>query len=176
MRSNRGPASPPTVEGVSVLRPLTHDDLDALVEVQREGAVLALGHIFPQQEHPFPTSQVRARWTAEVGDPGIDCFAVVPDGEIAGFAAIRGNELLHFGTAVRTWGTGLADAAHREVLDELRAHGHRAAWLRVFEDNRRAVRFYERRGWRATDSTSRTTFPPYPVLRRFEIDLSDGMS
>ncbi|MBO3089270.1 GNAT family N-acetyltransferase [Cellulomonas dongxiuzhuiae] len=156
---------------MAVLRPLAHDDLEVLLQVQREGGEVGLGHIFPQDEHPFPVARVRARWEAEIDDPGTDCFAVVLDGRLAGFAATRGDELLHFGTAVRTWGTGLAGAAHDEVLAHLRGQGHRAAWLRVFDDNRRAVRFYERRGWRATGTTSRTTFPPYPVLRRYERDL-----
>jgi len=157
-----------------VLRALTRDDLDDLLEVQREGAVAGLGHIFPQAEHPFPVSQVRARWAQELDDPGIDCFAIVDDGRLAGFAATRGNEFLHFGTAVHTWGTGLADTAHDEILAHLRAQGHRRAWLRVFEENRRAVRFYERHGWQRTDIVSRTTFPPHPMLRRFEVTLPHG--
>jgi RimJ/RimL family protein N-acetyltransferase len=154
-----------------VLRRLTQDDLDLLMEVQRAGAVLGLGHIFPQHEHPFPTAQVRARWVSEIDDPGTDCFAVVLDRDLAGFAATREDQFLHFGTAVGTWGSGLADAAHRDVLEHLRAQGHRSAWLRVFDGNRRAVRFYGRRGWVATNATSRTSFPPYPVLRRYEITL-----
>jgi len=158
---------------MSVLRRLTHDDLDLLLEVQRAGAVLALGHIFPQSQHPFPTAQVRARWAAEIDDPGTDCSAIMLDGELAGFTATLGNQFLHFGTAVSTWGSGLAGAAHGEVLEHLHAQGHRSAWLRVFDDNRRATRFYERRGWRPTDATSRTDFPPYPVLRRYEITLPD---
>lgn len=161
------------VTGVAVLRPLTRDDLGALLEVQREGAVAGLGHIFPQDAYPFPTEQVRGRWEAELDDPAVDCFAVVLDGEVAGFAATRGDELLHFGTALATWGSGLAGLAHEEVLVHLRARGHRTAWLRVFEDNVRAVRFYERRGWRATGVVSRTSFPPYPVLRRDERALEE---
>jgi putative acetyltransferase len=156
-----------------VLRPLRHDDLDALLEVQRVGAVTGLGHIFPQAEHPFPTPQVRARWAVELDDVGTDCFAVVLDGTLAGFAATRDDELLHFGTALHMWGSGLADLAHDEILDHLRAGGHRRAWLRVFDENRRAVRFYVRHGWRGTDVTTRTTFSPHPVLRRFERDLTE---
>ena len=156
-----------------VLRPLTRDDLDALLRVQREGAVAGLGHIFPQDEHPFPVVRVRERWEAELADPGVDCFVAVREGEVAGFAATRGAELLHLGTAPVTWGSGLAGLVHDELLDHLRGQGHRAAWLRVFDENRRAVRFYERRGWRATATVSRTTFPPHPVLRRYERDLDD---
>jgi diamine N-acetyltransferase len=162
------------VAAVAVLRPLTRDDLEALLQVQREGAVLGLGHIFPQADHPFPSTRVRERWAGEIDDPGVDCFAVVLDRQVAGFAATRGDELLHFGTAVRTWGSGLAGAAHDEVLAHLRAQGHRSAWLRVFDENARAVRFYERQGWRRTTTTSRTSFPPHPVLRRYERSLTGG--
>lgn len=130
-----------------VLRPLTPADLDALLVVQEEGAVAGLGHIFPQDEHPFPVAAVRARWEVELADPGIDCFAVLDDaGRLAGFAATQVDQFLHFGTAVATWGSGLAGRAHDAVLDHLRAQGHEVVWLHVFEENVRARRFYERRG------------------------------
>lgn len=155
-----------------VLRHLTERDVDTLVDVQREGAVLGLANIFPQDSHPFPTATIRERWRAELADPAVDCFVVVQAGQIAGFAATRSDEFLHFGTAVRTWGTGLAGQAHDEVLAHLRDRGYQSAWLRVFEENERAVRFYVRRGWTATDVTSRTSFAPYPTLRRYERPLS----
>ena len=104
---------------MAVLRPLVVDDLDELVDVQREGGEVGLGHIFLQDTHPFPTARVRARWEAELADPGVDCFAVVRDGMLSGFAATRGDELLHLGTAVSTWGSGLAGLAHDEVLAHL---------------------------------------------------------
>jgi RimJ/RimL family protein N-acetyltransferase len=148
---------------------MTADHLDELMVVQREGAVAGLGHLFPQDTHPFPTERVRARWREELADPAVHCFVVVgADGEVAGFAATRGDELLHLGTALRTWGSGLAGRAHDELLDHLRRRGHEVAWLRVFDENLRAVRFYRRRGWVPTDETSRTSFPPHPMLRRLE--------
>ncbi|MEW1953613.1 GNAT family N-acetyltransferase [Terrabacter sp. NPDC080008] len=152
----------------SVLQSLTLGDLDALMEVQREGAVIGLGHILPQAEHPFPVARVRARWEREIADPDVDCFTITLAGEVAGFAATRRGELLHFGTAVSTWGSGLADAAHTELVDHLRGMGHRDLFLRVFDENTRAVRFYVRRGWIRTEHTTRTTFPPHPTLRRYE--------
>ncbi len=155
-----------------VLRPLTVEDLDRLVIVQREGAVAGLGHIFPQETHPFPVATVRSRWEEEIADPKIDCFAIVADGVLAGFAATRADELLHFGTALDTWGTGLASQAHAEVLDQLIMKGCARAWLRVFDENRRAVRFYEKHGWQWTEITSRTSLPPYPLLRRYELTLT----
>ncbi len=155
-----------------VLRPLVTEDLDRLMIVQRAGAVAGLGHIFPQETHPFPVDTVRARWETAIADPGIDCFAIMAAGALAGFAATRSDELLHFGTAVDTWGSGLAGQAHAELIDHLITTGWDAAWLRVFEENRRAVRFYEKHGWHRTEITSRTTFPPHPLLRRYELSLT----
>lgn len=155
-----------------VLRRLTEEDLDSLLKVQETGAVLGLCHIFPQAEHPFPTDSVRARWTRELSSAEKDCFAVIHKGELAGFAATRADEFLHFGTAVDRWGTGLAGAAHDEVLDHLRAQGYKRAWLRVFDENIQAIRFYVRHGWMATEITSRTTYAPFPTLRRYEIQLT----
>ncbi len=131
----------------------------------------ALGHIFPQETHPFPRAAVRARWVHELADPAIRSFAAEEGGVLVGFAAARGSELFHLGTARRTWGSGLAGRMHDELVATIGAAGYRVAWLRVFEENRRAIRFYERRGWRATDEVSWSLFAPHPVLRRFELDL-----
>jgi RimJ/RimL family protein N-acetyltransferase len=155
-----------------LLRRALLSDLPALMDVQQAGAVKALAHIFPQDAHPFPRAEVQARWMAEIADPEIDAFVIAQDdGEICGFAAIRGNELLHFGTAVKTWGTGYAARAHTQLAERLAAGGATCARLRVFEDNLRARRFYEKMGWRQTDRRSRTSFPPYPVLVEYELDL-----
>ncbi|KRE54674.1 GNAT family N-acetyltransferase [Phycicoccus sp. Soil748] len=153
---------------MSVIGPLNLADLETLIAVQREGAVASLGHIFPQKTHPFPEHQVREGWKREIADPDVDCFVINDAGRVAGFAATRADELLHFGTAVSTWGTGLAGLAHTELLEHLRAKGHREIFLRVFDENTRATRFYLRRGWVRTDETTRTTFPPHPTLRRYE--------
>lgn len=151
-----------------MLQPLAEHDLDPLLAVQREGAVTGLNHIFPQDSHPFPTQTVRNRWLAQLADPDIDCFAILNADQVTGFAATRADQLLHFGTAVRSWGTGLAGQAHDEVLEHLRGRGYRTAWLTVFEENERAIRFYIRRGWVPTGVRSRTTFPPHPTLCRYE--------
>ena len=150
-------------------------DLSALVEVQRAGAVLALGEIFPQDTYPFPTEEIRARWGAEIADPQIDAFVIVDsEGAVVGFAATRGEELLHFGTAAETWGTGLAARVLAEIVDRLVLAGVTVARLRVFEGNGRACRFYEKQGWAATLRRSRTLFPPYPVLVEYERRLRAG--
>lgn len=158
------------------LRAMTEIDVPAVVAVQEPGAVAALVDVFPQAEHPFPREEVARRWVEEVADPRIDCWVVEEgagdDGVVVGFAAARGDELLHLGVALERWGTGVAQAAHDALLDRMRERGVALAWLRVFEGNARGRRFYERLGWAATGDRSRSTFPPYPVLLRYERALT----
>ena len=154
-----------------VLRHLEATELDSVVAVEREGAVAGLAHVFPQETHPFPTEAVRARWSSAIASDETRCFAIDDGRGLAGYAAIRGTELVHFGTAVATWGTGLAGRAHEEVVHELQGTGKDGAWLRCLEDNRRAVRFYRRHGWVPTDETSPSPFAPWPTLRTFTLGL-----
>jgi diamine N-acetyltransferase len=152
---------------------MAREDLDDVLVLQREAAVAALGHIFPQDEHPFPSDEVRARWSNEIESSEVDCFVVLGlQGEVAGFAATRGNELLHFGTAIRTWGYGLAERAHDAIVEHLGNEGFAEGCLRVFEENHRARRFYERRAWLATGERSRTSFAPHPVLVHYARSLA----
>jgi RimJ/RimL family protein N-acetyltransferase len=154
------------------LRPLTEPDLGALIELQETGGITGLGHVFPQDTNPFPRAQVAARWRSEIADPDTDALAVEVEGGLLGFVALHGDELLHFGTAVETWGTGLADDAHDLAVDRLARRGIRTARLWVFAENGRARRLYERLGWRPTGATRPTTFPPYPTMLAYELDLT----
>jgi putative acetyltransferase len=155
-----------------LLRDAGLPDLPALMDVQQSGALHALTHIFPQDAYPFPRAEIQSRWAAEIADPDTDVYVVEDHaGQIVAFAAIRDNELLHFGTAVETWGTGLAAQVHDQLIQRLAATGAAHARLRVFADNHRARRFYEKLGWRRTDRLSRTSFPPHPVLVEYEFDL-----
>lgn len=158
-----------------LLRRAVLSDLPDLLDVQQAGAVKGLAHIFRQDLYPFPRAEVHARWESELADPAVDVYVIVDDtGRIAGFAAIRGDELLHFGTAVESWGGGLASAAHDELLVRFAAAGVVRARLRVFEENGRARRFYEKMGWRPTGRLTRTSFAPRPVLVEYELELSGG--
>ena len=152
-----------------MLRRATIDDVHALVDVQEHGAIASLSHIFPQATYPFPRAEVLHRWRGEIADPQIHTYVSTDAaGRISGFAATRAAELLHFGTAVETWGSGLAQELHDAVLDELKATAPTGyIWLRVFEANMRARRFYERLGWTRSGRRTRTTFAPYPVLLEY---------
>jgi RimJ/RimL family protein N-acetyltransferase len=143
-----------------------------MMDVQHSGAVRALAHIFPQDAYPFPRTMLQSRWASEIASLEVDVYVIEDDeAQVVGFAAIRGNELLHFGTAVQTWGTGLATAAHGKLIERLAEAGATSVRLRVFEENHRARRFYEKLGWRPSNRVSRTSFPPHPVLIEYELDL-----
>ena len=148
-----------------VLRPMRPDEVDSVVTVQQEGAVADLRTYLSQDAHPFPRAEVQQRWAYELSRSDVQCFVVEgPDRVVDGFVAISGNQLLHFGTAKSTWGSGLAGRAHDEVLDHLREQGRSRAWLSVLEQNSRARRFYEAaagcRQARAYDPVSHPSDPP----------------
>ena len=149
------------------IRPMAHSDLDSLMSLQEEGAVAGMSEVFPQDSYPFPREVLRDRWSAELGDPEIAAYVATDEqGRLLGFAARRGDELLHFGTRVDDWGSGLAAWLHDRLLETYLDDVTRVR-LRVFEGNRRAHRFYEKLGWTSTGRTSRTTFAPYPVLLEY---------
>ena len=147
---------------------MTAADVPAVLDIQEPGAVLGLADVFPQDAYPFPRDVVAQRWLQEITTPGIDCYVVVLDGTVVGFAAIRDDEFLHFGTAIEHWGTGVAETAHDAVLDLMASRGVQQAWLRVFTANGRGRRFYEKLGWQPTGARTRSSFPPYAELLRYE--------
>jgi hypothetical protein len=152
-------------------RLMTIGDLPELLVVQERGAVAGLASVFPQDTHPFPAEIIRDRWREELGDPGVAAYVATARESVVGFAARRSDELLHFGTAVETWSSGLATWLHDELVATFPEEIRRLR-LRVFAGNMRARRFYERLGWESTGNESRTSFPPHPVLIEYVIDRS----
>jgi RimJ/RimL family protein N-acetyltransferase len=144
-------------------------DVPAVLDVQEPAAVAGLSAVFPQDRHPFPREAIEARWRDEVADPRIACFVVEHAGRVAGFAAIEGDEVLHFGTALDTWGSGLATTAHDELVEHLRAGGVVRPRLFAYAGNARGRRFWEKHGWRSTGETARGSFPPYAELLAYEL-------
>ncbi|SDF21403.1 Protein N-acetyltransferase, RimJ/RimL family [Blastococcus aurantiacus] len=151
------------------LRRMTPADLPELLDGQRRGAVLGLADVFDQTAHPFPLEEIRDRWVAELQDRSIAAYVVTrAGGGVLGFAARRGDELLHFGTSPETWGSGLATWLHDALLRTYPPEVRRLR-LWVFGDNRRARRLYEKLGWTATGRQRRTSYPPHPLLLEYEV-------
>ncbi|MFC7362385.1 GNAT family N-acetyltransferase [Nocardioides astragali] len=154
-----------------VLREMHVEDIPEVLEVQQPAAVAGLSAVFPQDEHPFPRQVIAERWLAEVSAGDTSCFVICRDGQVAGFVAVRGDEVLHFGAALEEWGSGLAVAAHDEIVDVLRHRGLSRARLRVYAANPRGRRFWEKLGWRPTGESSRGSMPPHAELLTYELAL-----
>lgn len=143
-------------------------DLPGLIAMQEPAAVAGLAGVFPQAEYPFPRSRVLQRWREELDDPSVAVYVATSENEIVGFAARRGDELLHFGTALHTWGDGTASRLYAELLATFPADQQRLR-LRVFTSNPRGRRFWEKHGWRGTGRTFASPFPPHPELLEYEL-------
>lgn len=157
--------------GAVALRAMSQLDVPDVMAIQEPASIVALASVFPQDEFPFPRKDVARRWREEIAEPGTECFVVLEGDAVVGFAAIRGDELLHFGVAIGRWGSGIAQQAHDALIDTLRHRGVSRAWLRVFTGNARGRAFYERRGWRPTGERTHSTFAPHPELLRYELDV-----
>ncbi len=120
-----------------------------------------------------PREEIAHRWLAELADPATHVYVCTDDGDsVTGFAAMRDDELLHFGTAPRTWGTGLASYLHDAVLATfVESCVGPLVRLRVFTANVRARRFYAKHGWWQTGERRRTSFPPHPELLHYDRPL-----
>jgi GNAT superfamily N-acetyltransferase len=139
-------------------REATIGDEDRLTVLERSANLRALAHIFPPEQHPYPTDDVRDRWLALLRDPSV-CVAVSEDADgLTSFVAFDSDLLRHLAVRPDLWGTGLAKDAMdwalvREPLQRL--------WC--LEANSRALAFYERRGWTRTGRRQHSEFPPHPV-------------
>jgi GNAT superfamily N-acetyltransferase len=145
------------------IRPARPDDLELLLTIQREAAVDAFAHIFPQDLYPFPTDDIREVWRAALFDPEVELYLGEAGGEPAGSVSVDDEFLRTLYVVPSHQGTGLGSALHDFALERLRARGCSTARLWTLEENWAARRFYERRGWELTDETRAVPFPPYPI-------------
>lgn len=76
-----------------------------------------------------------------------DTTVATVDGAIAGFVMVVDDEVEQVYVSALHRGTGVAAALMGEAERQVRANGHRKAWLAVVAGNARARAFYERTGW-----------------------------
>jgi hypothetical protein len=55
-----------------MIRSARREEIETLLEIQREAAVAAFAHIFPQDLYPFPSESIREVWQEAFEDPDID--------------------------------------------------------------------------------------------------------
>lgn len=134
--------------GAVTVVPARQDHVDAIVRIWHDGWVDGhLGHV--------PDALVAHRTKSEFRRRAIDRLPVTwvarlgagPDAEVVGFVVIQRDEVEQLYVDERWRGSGVA----ARLLDEAEGRigdTYRCAWLAVVAGNRRARRFYERRGWR----------------------------
>jgi RimJ/RimL family protein N-acetyltransferase len=74
----------------------------------------------------------------------------------------------------RLLGTGVGPALHDRALACAAQLGSERCHLWVLEENGRARRFYERRGWRENGHTRVVPFPPNPLDVGYTLSLESG--
>ncbi len=80
---------------------------------------------------------------------------------MVGIAGVEACWLHGFYVLPGWWGTGVADDLHGAALDAMPDCPELRLW--VLEENHRARRFYEKRGWRLNGETRVVPFPPSPL-------------
>ena len=145
-------------------------DVLKVMAVQEPASIAGLSAVFPQDSHPFPREVLADRWRDEIADPQIECFVILREGEIAGFAAVAGAEVKHFGVALEEWGSGLARAAHVELVERMGTAGVERPWLRVYAANPRGRAFWAKLGWTDTGERTRGPMPPHAELLTYAYD------
>ena len=135
------------------VRRATTDEAEQLFAVQRASSLAGLAHIYPPAQYPYPDDAVRERWRTFAGT-----ILVAEHGaKILGVAGIEDDWLQGFYVLPEAWGTDVSHALHAAAIDE----GVTKLWC--LEDNHRARRFYEKRGWTPNGETRIVEYPPHPL-------------
>jgi GNAT superfamily N-acetyltransferase len=132
------------------------DEAETLLALQRAASLAGLAHIYPPEQYPYPDDAIRERWQTFPGR----VLLVEEDGVPVGIAAVDDCWLHGFYVVPERWGSGVADALHDAALAAL-ACAEAKLW--VLEENHRARRFYEKRGWVQNGETRVVEYPPYPL-------------
>jgi GNAT superfamily N-acetyltransferase len=156
---------------VTEIREARADEAPILAAVQELASLTALAHIFPPEAYPYPRKAVQARWAVAVMEPETRTLIAVSDEEPVGAACVTDGWLEGLYVVPERWGTGLADELHDRALGEVRGLGSASCRLWVLEDNSRARRFYERRGWRENGESRVVEFPPNPLDIGYSLDF-----
>jgi GNAT superfamily N-acetyltransferase len=99
-----------------------------------------------------------------------------PLGAPIGFYVLKGDELHQLFVSPEAHGSGVAAALIADAEARLSEHGVETAWLACVTGNNRAVRFYEKSGWRLAGTvvqTAKTSSGPFALEEwRYEKQLT----
>jgi GNAT superfamily N-acetyltransferase len=135
-------------------------DTVALARLWHEGWQDAHSQILPEQLARARTLESFERRMAAALD---DVRVIGPRESPLGFYMLKGEELYQFYVSAPARGAGVAAALMEDAEARLAKRGVEVAWLTCAIGNKRAARFYEKRGWNCAG----------PVVS--ELDTGDGI-
>ena len=131
------------------------------MSLERDANLIALAHVFPADEFPYPSQEVEERWQSLLADPAVAvCVADSPLGSpprLVACVAWDSRRLRHLAVHPDQWGTGLARAAIDLAVSRMQEP---RLWVLDANDRARAV--YAHLGWVPTGRTGLAEFPPFP--------------
>ena len=152
------------------IRPAIPQDAETLYGIHRESVLEAYVEIFPPDRYRFPEAEMRAHWIESLSQPERDTLIAEWAGRPIGFATVSPGWLRNLFVLPAAWGQGAGAALHDDAVALLRRHGV-GAHLWVLEQNTRARRFYEHRGWRHDGKRASSEYPPYPPELGYALEL-----
>jgi len=146
-------------------------DAEALTELQRSTCLVAYGHIFPPELYPFPIEATKEHWRQTLTAHEETVLVAGRKNVPAGVIAYRSDYVHSLFVAPDEWGKGIGGLLHDAAVRELASGGIGRCNLWVMEENHRARRFYEARGWVPDGRTDTSRFPPHPRLLAYQLVL-----
>jgi ribosomal protein S18 acetylase RimI-like enzyme len=155
---------PPTEdeEAGSRIRRARPDESKLLTRLERAASEVALAHIFPPNQHPYPTSAVARRWRQVLSDRLMHTYLLEVRDSPVGYVGFDGDTVRHLGVVSDHQRRGYGSALLEFACMEIYAGGVREAFCWVLADNHLARAFYRTRGWTETGVRRNSDYPPHP--------------
>ena len=147
-----------------MIRAATEADAAAIADIQARAWRWAYSDFIEHERMPDP-EQRAPRFAERIADGG-EVYVFDQDGQVAGFAALDGEELRAIYVDPPAQGAGVGSALLEASVDALRAAGRREAFLWCFEANGLARAFYERHGWELVPGEHQQRSAPEVRYRR----------
>ena len=156
-----------------IVRPARPDEAGALARLAAVTLRAAFERDIPAAhlEPYLASSFTPAKAAAELSDPLVRLLVVEEAGEVGGYAklhagpcpasvkAVQPIELVRMYLLPEWYGRGAGHTLMTDVLGEARALAGDVLWLKVWDRNDRARRFYARRGFMDVGETSLALVP-----------------
>jgi ribosomal protein S18 acetylase RimI-like enzyme len=155
---------PPTEdqEAGSRIRRARPDESRLLTQLEQAASEEPLAHIFPPDQHPYPTSAIARRWRHVLSDRLMHTYLLEARDSAVGYVAFNGDTVHHLGVVSDHQRRGYGSALLEFACMEIYGGGAREAFCWVLADNHVARAFYRARGWTETGGRRNSEYPPHP--------------